>query len=500
MNNGIWEGDKLERWKDAEFLISYLANKYQQNSTSNEKGSFVLNINAQWGYGKTFFLNHLSEDLKARDFPVVVFNAWENDFSDDPFIAFISALESELTPFLKRSKTAKHYLKATYDVGKKLITPSVPFLLSVLSKKLTNYSKEELQELLNETEESDNTQNEQDEEDGDTDIVSTVIAKAAEQSLKKHNSRISCIKEFNTNLSKLINHIDRNLKLNLPLFVIIDEVDRCRPNYAIELLENIKHIFGIPGVFFIIATDSEQLCHSIKSIYGVNFDSARYLKRFFDQEYTFPDPDDHLFPNYLFEKYNLSSSSNFFCPLINDFCVDNDPNKEMFAIYSKFFKLSLRDQEQCCELISTIHITYNNQQLHSVYLFFLIMLRHLNNKLFSVVSESEPGQQRASTISRILKEMDTNENVKVSTIITKEDRRADREEKAVKNFIYEYIKYAERLSTDVSRDPMPDDNIFKMLRGNLILPLNNPYDPHNPPTHDFSVYPSIIKQAGHISS
>jgi len=57
------------------------------------------------------------------------------------------------------------------------------------------------------------------------------------------------------------------------MFILIDELDRCRPTYAIELLENIKHLFDIEGLYFIIATDSTQLSYSINAVYGNKFAS-----------------------------------------------------------------------------------------------------------------------------------------------------------------------------------------------------------------------------------
>jgi len=76
----------------------------------------------------------------------------------------------------------------------------------------------------------------------------------------------------------------------LPVFVLIDELDRCRPPYAIAMLERIKHLFEIPDVVFVVATDSEQLVHSIRAVYGQDFSGSRYLTRFFDLSYTFPAP------------------------------------------------------------------------------------------------------------------------------------------------------------------------------------------------------------------
>ncbi|WP_081764293.1 P-loop NTPase fold protein [Sphingobium sp. Ant17] len=66
-----------------------------------------------------------------------------------------------------------------------------------------------------------------------------------------------------------------------PIFVVVDELDRCRPDYAIALLESIKHLFDVPGVVFVIALHGRQLTASIEAVYGAKFDATAYLRRFF---------------------------------------------------------------------------------------------------------------------------------------------------------------------------------------------------------------------------
>jgi hypothetical protein len=78
---------------------------------------------------------------------------------------------------------------------------------------------------------------------------------------------------------------------NRQVFIFIDELDRCRPTYAIEMLETVKHLFDIPNFIFVLSTDTNQLQHSIKAVYGHDFDSHEYLSRFFEQRFTLPELD-----------------------------------------------------------------------------------------------------------------------------------------------------------------------------------------------------------------
>ncbi|CEQ09740.1 Predicted P-loop ATPase [[Clostridium] sordellii] len=75
---------------------------------------------------------------------------------------------------------------------------------------------------------------------------------------------------------------------NKKIVFFIDELDRCRPKFAIKLLETVKHLFDIKNIIFIIALDKGQLAHSIATIYGQNMDTDGYLRRFFDLDYKLP--------------------------------------------------------------------------------------------------------------------------------------------------------------------------------------------------------------------
>ena len=95
-------------------------------------------------------------------------------------------------------------------------------------------------------------------------------------------------------------------KTGKPLIICVDELDRCRPTYAIEMLERIKHFFNIPGIVFMLGIDREQLCASIASVYGA-IDTENYLHRFFDIEFVLPPPDRQAFIAEQFKQYELAA-------------------------------------------------------------------------------------------------------------------------------------------------------------------------------------------------
>lgn len=93
------------------------------------------------------------------------------------------------------------------------------------------------------------------------------------------------------------------------LVFIIDELDRCKPTFAIETLEVIKHFFDIDNISFVLAIDLEQLSHSIATIYGQNMDSDGYLRKFFDLNIKIPHPTIDEYIKLCNDKYEIVSKS-----------------------------------------------------------------------------------------------------------------------------------------------------------------------------------------------
>ncbi len=364
----IWEDDLLNRQNEGKFLSKYLLKRYA--NTSNK--SFVLNINAEWGFGKTYFLKNLSEELESQKHPVIYFDAWQNDYSNQPLLAFISQINTSLDPFLSKSTKGKQLFTDAWNTSKKLL---IPMLVKNLTGLTYDHFTEEFNSAIDNPLKND---------------VESVLSKLAESALADHETVRKCISTFKENMKKLLSYIDKNItSKQLPMFVFIDELDRCRPNYAIELLENIKHIFDIPGIVFVIATDSKQLSHSINAVYGQNFASERYLKRFFDQEYNLLKPDNYAFAHYLFELHGITKNEKLFSPLEAEVYKDKDLNIQLFTLYANFFKLSLRDQEQVATVLSAIVLTWQTtDSIHLAYLLFLIMLKQRSNTEFDLYIET----------------------------------------------------------------------------------------------------------------
>ena len=248
----ILAGDRLDRARYAEFLTNYLA-------TEGKQRNYVLNLNAEWGAGKTWFIKRWYMELKQH-YPTVYIDAWQQDFSDDPLLTVISSIIDQLKHIAGKENPIpdgmRQRLLGLFKVGGKLALKAA-------------IKKAGLEEDDFSLEEEDANQ-----------LVDALCSNQKE----RYESIQYLKKEIRQWVEGAVGLSDG--KLDYPAFILIDELDRCRPSYAVEMLETIKHIFDIPGVVFVLATDTEQLQHAIKVIYGEGFHASAYLRRFFKRQFS----------------------------------------------------------------------------------------------------------------------------------------------------------------------------------------------------------------------
>jgi hypothetical protein len=262
-----WALDKMKRKGVAKFLTRYL--------DSNDKIK-VLNINSEWGSGKTFFLENWRKEQEPNRV-CIHFNAWENDFTGDAFVALVSTIRDQLTDHIGPAQDAENALTKFTKVAAKTLMAATPALAKGLVKKFTGVEVSVLTEAI-----------------GD-EALGEATEKAVEKLISSNKETLDTVRSFKVTFEKLL-EIAKALKAieagkeNF-VYIFIDELDRCRPTFAIELLERIKHLFTVDQCKFIIATDTVQLGHSIKAVYGSEFSAEKYLKRFFDSEFTLDNND-----------------------------------------------------------------------------------------------------------------------------------------------------------------------------------------------------------------
>jgi hypothetical protein len=92
------------------------------------------------------------------------------------------------------------------------------------------------------------------------------------------------------------------------LLIFIDELDRCRPDFAIATLELVKHYLSVPGVVCIFTIDLRQLTHLVRTVYGYDMDAWGYLRRFFNISFRMPMPELYKYvDNLIYRSINNSA-------------------------------------------------------------------------------------------------------------------------------------------------------------------------------------------------
>ncbi|OBT16230.1 hypothetical protein A9266_20015 [Vibrio tasmaniensis] len=263
----------IDRKPFSSYLTSFL-------NTKADKG-YVLNLNAEWGAGKTTFLHCWYNEL-SQNHPVIYFDAWKSDFSKDAMLALVDCFHAQLANPLTDNKKL---IRNLFEKSGYFIKKSLPSLLVGYAKHKTGMHEDD--SLI---------------EDITTSFGIDVAEKECGDALKdvlkdilEQRQKVEGISEFKSALEALAKavievHEQTDTPLEYPIYVLIDELDRCRPSYAIEVIESVKHFFDTKNFVFVIATDTGQLQHSIKAVYGSGFDAHSYLSRFFHRTVTLPPP------------------------------------------------------------------------------------------------------------------------------------------------------------------------------------------------------------------
>ena len=209
-----------------------------------------------------------------------------------------------------------------------------------------------------------------------------ILKQFADKALDEYSQQGEKKNELKAALQELSGGVKTDTKP--PLVFIIDELDRCRPTFAIELLERVKHIFDIPDMVFVLGINRNELCSSIRSVYG-EIDADTYLRRFFDMEFLLPDIDSKAFCRFLIGQYQLEQ---FFTRLsertgYTDYYHGFEQFSEFFPALCGYFSLSLRDIDYCIRLIVFIgKNATENTYLFQPLLPLLIILRLKNKSLY----------------------------------------------------------------------------------------------------------------------
>ena len=219
----------------------------------------VIALDDQWGSGKSYFLKrwvaaHTQENEGTGR--TVYFDAFENDYLNDPLISLISAVAERIETD-EQSKADK-----LRKIGGKLVKPALDIGIALATAGLVK--------------------NLGDIADAGVKAVGDQAKTAIDNMWADEKDRKEAVKEFKDLLVKFTKTTGG------PIIIVVDELDRCRPDYALSVLEIIKHFFAVPRVHFVLGVNSNALENSVRARYGAGIDATGYLKKFINVKFSLP--------------------------------------------------------------------------------------------------------------------------------------------------------------------------------------------------------------------
>lgn len=211
----------------------------------------VVALDAPWGAGKSVFLKcwvgaHTLENEGTAK--TVYYDAFCHDFMDDPLISLTGVISEQLG---EKGTQSKNWKKAK-EAASKLVRPVVRIGLAAATAGATEISGAIV--------------------DAGLKVGSDELKKASEEFWKKEDGKRAAMKGFREALE--------NLAVDQKLVIVVDELDRCRPDYALNLLEVVKHFFNVPNVHFILGVNLKELANSVRARYGADVQGGKYLQKF----------------------------------------------------------------------------------------------------------------------------------------------------------------------------------------------------------------------------
>ena len=298
------------------------------NIIENINDELVLAIDAPWGEGKTTFIKMWRGMLSKEGIQSIYFDAFENDYQEDSFLAIAAEIYSIIDDEEQEKKSqfkdkTVSALKTLGRVGLRIgiKTATAGFLDDTIfedTKTIKDVSKEA------------------------SDLVDSYVSK-----------RLENVKQDKKNLLEFKNSLDQlasSIGNDKPLIFIIDELDRCKPPFALAILENIKHLYSVKNIVFVLVMNRTQIEESVKCEYGSGVEASKYLQKFVHVWASLPKSKDEYKCDA--EKYLLD------CLNRMDFTVETQNQSEGIKVYKQLvvhYNLSLREIERSLTNYSLIH-------------------------------------------------------------------------------------------------------------------------------------------------
>lgn len=279
------------------------------NLISKSGKGCTFSINGEWGIGKSFFLDLLEEKL-SPEYTVIRYNCWKNDYYKEPLEAILMVVAENINCLINRNHE---------NIGRQMPKNLLNFIKYVSSAFAENKTGIKI-------------------EDAKNTIFEDTIT---------YDDSMSPISNILKAISECIDELTKEYKI----IIMVDELDRCIPEYAIKVLERLHHIFENKNIIVVLAVDKDQLERTVKNIFGENTKVDNYLKKFINFQTEL-------------KKGTLDvSNDNFRLDYISKFSpnIFYDEFKNYLEIILK--AMNIRELNQIIDKASNIHglSNYNNK-------------------------------------------------------------------------------------------------------------------------------------------
>lgn len=298
----------------------------------------VIALDGEWGSGKSHFLKlwtgaHQNGELGGKA-KVIYFDAFEHDYLDDPLVSLISRLIADQGERTWSALALKLLKKAAYPLARLIGRVGVGVVTSGASEVVGAVG----------------------------DVVIAKVGEATDSAIdqfwKAETGRIAAMQQFRDALQALTEPSEAGASPQKIVF-IVDELDRCRPDYALSVLEVIKHFFTVPNVHFVLGTNLTALEHSVKARYGSEIDARKYIQKFI--------PMSLRFPPVINMHGNQSAAFNYLHATAGLYSIGQNTLsrlKEMFDYFSRGQEVHLRDVEKILTYVSLFPKTIDGYYPH----------------------------------------------------------------------------------------------------------------------------------------
>jgi len=321
---------------------------------SGDQG-IVLGLNGAWGTGKTTCVEFLQRELINEGHVVIVLNAWADDYISDPLVAIIASLVEDEN--FKRLISDERLIERLIAIGKNVMTLGVSLGVSRISRGAL--TPEDVTSVIE---------------------VKTDYSEILDQ-YTAEKKELSALRSVLVEISKILEASE-----DKKLIIIVDELDRCKPTYAISLFERIKHVLEVENLRVLLAFDQKQLEATVEKHYGSNIDATRYLEKMFDLIVQLPSTDLHKLLKKTASSLSLpvGAPSSGFAPRSGSI----DELLEMLLRLLNATQASARELERTLTRVKFLWARSTGLRVDPVFAVVLLILRSQKYELFENIKNN----------------------------------------------------------------------------------------------------------------